>query len=913
MNDRRTLSLAAALCTLFFCLQHPISYAVQCDADDPGAEHVLLGDPRGIRTALTENRCAEYILGASEHAIGNPIFLRDVDVLISGGWASGSLDNDNPEQLDVPTVIDIVIGRGFTIEADPTGPRRTIVLDNLIIEGSGRRDTPERGRGGGILADGPIDLYLRNVVIRDNFAITGGAVHLTNGARLLSYDDSNPPAFSADTETFLAAGDTRRATRSQVSGNIATHGGGIYCDGGSMINLRQVMIESNTAEHSGGGVFASNCDVSGSGVFINGNEAEEFTGGGLFLRHSTMDLRGGTVFSNDAGQQAGGIYLGDSSGYWQGNINANSAARGDGGGVYCEAPDGTRSILMLGQSNIKTNRAARAGGGVFLSDCTLTHDTARSNYAIEVAQNAVNDDFSDPLAVTDNANLHAGGGLFARRSNVTLGDIDLNIAVRLFSNRVSQQRDSDGSFRDVVENPVPPRFRELGASGGAIEVQSGRVRLQNFEMRDNRAPIGAALALTVNGEAELLAGEVTQNHATGRDVSAYSNNSCISGQGALYAGTFKFHQLHERHRLTLDRVHLARNQGYVCSNVFVLNASSLSVRHGDASVINSAFFEDAGDSARYAINVGSGGRLEMRHSTVAVQPFIAAVGDALFGYTGGAEFSLHNSLFYILGRPLFGSSLSQRFNALDFHCSAFPAPLEESSVLGSSIDRSVEDYIELDPDFEPFENLVQGDLRLEEGSLAVDRCALAPELQLQHLVDLSGQPRPVDSGLGEPLRVYDAGAYENPVGTIVLSNASVDLEQPAPTTLSTEGTELPVIVDNVGRTNQIDSLTMSGADTFTDLEFLGVASGTTSLWTCTNQNQHDLLCNLNLPLFSGNRHVLKFLARPSAESEEAEISITLTTRQPEVTQDDNHLDAVFDVTNDSLPPPDPEIFRDSFE
>lgn len=917
MNLTRTLAgVATLLAATGFGHE---ARALECPAGDPGAEYVAVANHVGLAAVIRDNQCAEYIVGAAAfRSTVNSIVLADVDAVISGGWDPDTLSSANPKQTSAKTVLDGFSGRVMTITAEAGGPRRTIVLDGLEFKDSGRAEEP----GGAIYVEGPVDVYLRNVSMADNLASQGGAIYLAEGAALRTYDDEEPPEFARDTATFNAAGEMVAAGEIALQDNDAEHGGAIYCDSGASILFNSpVTISGNAAARSGGGVFADNCGAfTARDLKVLGNDALSFAGGGLFLRASAADIDG-RLAGNIAERDGGGMFLDNSEVRFRGPMLNNTARTESGGGAYCVSSSSS-GRLILGRTTIANNNAAFSGGGLFVDGCEIEHDGAGNDYAIEVLNNAVNEDFSDAdFGLRGRSGLHAGGGIYVRNGSVLLGDADRRIAVRINDNRVSQQGTTDGDYEDIVRTANPGTDSTMLATGGGIEIERSSVRLESFTLDGNRSSLGAAVNLSLDGELALRNGQVLENEATGRNSFETGRAECVNGSGAIAATDEKFSSFRTRdHVVRLFGVRIERNRAHVCNSDEVSrHASAMVFRATDAVVDNSVIYDDFGDNSQFAINLGAGASLRFRHSTLATHPSSIGSGQGLIGYDGLADsVTFMNAVFYNRFRPLLAESGSgndgQRFVLLTLDCTAFSATLEDSGVLDAALDRSIRNYMETDPLEPDLVNASTGDLRLKDDSALIDRCALNADLQDRFFFDVDGNPRPMDDPtlgrVGEP---FDPGAYEHQTGTAILNNLSVRERLPAPTALSLDGTTIALVIRNEGATARFDELIVDGIDTSTQIEFLGVDDETPSSWTCRNPSSLEVACRPTELLRSNLDHVLLFRVTPAPGAATAIVNAQLTMDRDDVNTIDNVLQVEYAVFGDGGPAPETAIFSDGFE
>ena len=155
---------------------------------------------------------------------------------------------------------------------------------------------------------------------------------------------------------------------SEISGNGADLGGGIYNYDGDLVVITSLITANQSYDLSGsmlsggGGIANGSGDVTIIDSTIAGNEAGLLAnGGGILHRGGRLSIFGSTISGNSAANLGGGIYnnsdlTGMPTTITNSTISGNSAARG--GGVSNQS-----GLLKLYNSTI-TNNSATEGGGV---------------------------------------------------------------------------------------------------------------------------------------------------------------------------------------------------------------------------------------------------------------------------------------------------------------------------------------------------------------------------------------------------------------------------------------------------------------------------------------------------------------------------------------------------------------------
>lgn len=317
-----------------------------------GSDYVTVGDTNDCDYRIGTTRIQDAIdSGASEVRIADGtynenIIIDDIDLNLKGSYAScadAEVDTQGP-----------IINTGIiAAEALPTvrilgeTQRNTVLIDHIVItEGTGGGIAANQADvslslfdvwvnssngvfGGGIsIIEGDTDIVASNLNLIFNKATLGGGIFCdgNSGANsIFIYGDENNNSGIYSNEatnatigsgggvylsngcTFTSfVGGSNSTDFSGINLNTATvHGGGIYADGGSVVNLigtqecafvfcfgydsKPVNVSNNTADSdntgggNGGGIYASGAgtEVNIFNGFINGNEA--YSGGGVMV------------------------------------------------------------------------------------------------------------------------------------------------------------------------------------------------------------------------------------------------------------------------------------------------------------------------------------------------------------------------------------------------------------------------------------------------------------------------------------------------------------------------------------------------------------------------------------------------------------------------------------------------------
>jgi predicted outer membrane repeat protein len=224
--------------------------------------------------------------------------------------------------------------------------------------------TPDLDNGGGLEIDGEGTVELYDTKVFGNDSALGGGVHMDDAGSSLVLDDV-----------------------SRIHSNTAdNHGGGIYCEngsitltGGSDIGVNGGNIADHDADGTGngGGVYLDACTLTlngQDGTFIDVVDNQAVNGGGVYAVNNSyvaIQDESASVRSNSAGQNGGGLYLASGADVYvdSGHVNDNSAGS-SGGGVYVNGSDSYVDFdnfycTTLPCASLDDNDAGSAGGAIY--------------------------------------------------------------------------------------------------------------------------------------------------------------------------------------------------------------------------------------------------------------------------------------------------------------------------------------------------------------------------------------------------------------------------------------------------------------------------------------------------------------------------------------------------------------------
>ncbi len=273
-------------------------------------------------------------------------------------------------------------GGGIVVfDSDPT-------LEDCIIENNSAVS------GAGIYVSGGNPTF-RRVTVRNNVSTVGntplgGGIHLTDAGNVLveecvvtGHDVAGPGGGIYATNTQLTVSDT------QISNNFAADdGGGIHVTGGSYTGLRNTVsgneLDAATLANGGGAYF------DGTTLAIDQSHYEanhsDFTGGGLDFRNTS-----GATIENS-------LFVLNTAGFFGSGLNATSAAGTQLNGCtvadnFSGSQGGSGAVFGAGDADLSNNIFAFNGdgtgtmadgvqcnGAVLTFACNLTSTNAGGNY-----------------------------------------------------------------------------------------------------------------------------------------------------------------------------------------------------------------------------------------------------------------------------------------------------------------------------------------------------------------------------------------------------------------------------------------------------------------------------------------------------------------------------------------------------
>jgi len=330
---------------------------------------------------------------------------------------------------------------------------------------------------------------------------------------------------------------------SEISGNNAVQGGGIYASQ-SDVTINDSIIGENTSSNNGGGVktFGNGNIIINRTSIINNNS--NGAGGGLYSYGAdNLTISHSSISANVSQGNGGGL-----SSYSSGSLNITNSAFSDneafssgyGGGIYTGGA-GARNISQ--NTRISGNYAAGVGGGVhtsgsgsiIVSDATISANNspvAGGGFYIsgEGASTIINSTISD-----NSATYYGGGGIYALSfysgASLTINATILSGNMAENGGGVVARLNGPTTINNstIFDNSVSQR------GGGILSSQSNSiVTVNNSTISGNTGDDGGGLSINVGSTMTLNNSTVANNIADSGGASVYGsvltlNNSIIAG------------------------------------------------------------------------------------------------------------------------------------------------------------------------------------------------------------------------------------------------------------------------------------------------------------------------------------------------------------------------------------------------
>ncbi len=396
--------------------------------------------------------------------------------------------------------------------------------------------------GGGIL-NGRLGqqgiLNLTKSTVSNNTATDGGGI-FNNDQSLVTLIDSAVTGNDASGDGggfFNDIQATINLTRSTISGNTAVeNGGGIYNNDLTSLTVNDSKVNQNTAQ-LGAGIFNEEAAVlTVNRTTLSGNHAL-LSGGGIYNDEGVVQLSNVSILTNMADTDGGGLYNASAGQVTitNGFFDDNSADR-DGGAI---ANYGI-SLLLTG-TTIRDSQASRYGGGLFndqeegtvsLVSTSLINNQAASGAGIYNRElGVINLDLSNVLNNTAGTN---GGGIFNTDDatlNLQRTTIDGNTSANDGAGIFNADNAQLNLYSSTVSNNTATHF-----GGGVYNSSVAIADIVNTTISGNEASSGGGVYNNEEGSVEITNATIFNNNATVGGGVLNATDGFISVANSIIAG-----------------------------------------------------------------------------------------------------------------------------------------------------------------------------------------------------------------------------------------------------------------------------------------------------------------------------------------------------------------------------------------
>ncbi|MFO1519352.1 MAG: choice-of-anchor Q domain-containing protein [bacterium] len=312
------------------------------------------------------------------------------------GGAGGGIDVQDGGFGSTLTLMNVTVtqnstdfqGGGVELGNGSTGTFTNSIIDVNV----------SNGQGGGVLISDNAKLNLNNSSVSGNKANDDGGGILCGLQGTLISDHSHIDNNTADNDGNLSGdgggiagfggdGECNMTVKngSTVNGNQSQNGGGIFNSGlalvdNSVINNNKAMADNMVPQQGGGGVFNGGILFINNESTLDGNQAVNANGGGIYHTRrsfqSALVIVNTTISRNTAFDDGGGIYRDNPMILGNVTISTNTATNGEGGGIYNNGNQGCGSPPCLGTLIHVTvaNNTAPTTGGISATDVNIPVD-----------------------------------------------------------------------------------------------------------------------------------------------------------------------------------------------------------------------------------------------------------------------------------------------------------------------------------------------------------------------------------------------------------------------------------------------------------------------------------------------------------------------------------------------------------
>lgn len=291
-------------------------------------------------------------------------FVTTPGVSLYGGFAGNESDREDRPWPRLPTVLsgDLgVVGDDSDNAYHVVMATNDVVIDGFTIAGGRVRvsRTGMRDRGAGLRAEAADRLFVRDVWIQDNAAVSGGGVFVLDSAdvKLQGVVVEGNSADLVGGGVFVQ-GSQVIIDQSEIRQNVAVTGAGVRVEGSTLD-----LVASQVNDNTGHGLSVDNANEPMMGVNLYESIVFANTRGGLFAVGGQLYIEGSMVVANAGAPEGAGVYLDSGDLELSTSVvshNDVGGSTGNGAGVWVG-----QSNLTITDSSFVRNLAGNVGGAVY--------------------------------------------------------------------------------------------------------------------------------------------------------------------------------------------------------------------------------------------------------------------------------------------------------------------------------------------------------------------------------------------------------------------------------------------------------------------------------------------------------------------------------------------------------------------
>lgn len=371
--------------------------------------------------------------------------------------------------------------------------------------------------GGGIFCYG--SMTMNDGTISENTLVAGGAEY-GGGIALVAISTSS-------SSTFTMSGGTISKNSAKLGGGISTQGINLTLSGGTI--GASTYENGNTATQYGGGLYVGpyrsgtntkkpDCTI--SGCTIKYNTANE-SGGGVFAEECTMTFSSGSVSNN--------------------KVYSDSATYISGGGVYIkEGSLGISGTAEISNNMVSTNSTTIGvvGGGLYIFKSGIVTMTGGS-----INANTVSTPAGPPTAISSGGAMGGGVYIFTNgKMELENGSINNNIASATSSTNGNAMGGGvyifDSGELNMTGGTVNGNSASIvnGACSGGGMYSSGKLKLAGGEIRINSCDGSSSSTRMGGGIIVAPAKELTWDGTTIESNTAALGTNYFINTGVIFTG-----------------------------------------------------------------------------------------------------------------------------------------------------------------------------------------------------------------------------------------------------------------------------------------------------------------------------------------------------------------------------------------